>query len=1051
MDQPITASAVAGGGSLVQRRREPVVPRLELDLSIDDSEFDDLNQMYSEYDAQNVHGAEPQVVAQVSKSKKRQQRYTIESQDVVGMLQRNGRNKKKAEKDDSVNFNNNDDAKSSERLLKHLQNLDEFKAATNGCPKANAGKIEVYSLSRKKWWQNRKKLTKKDLLDISNGLLEKYKDLLVENSSELHQMCSKAVASEEIAENLRKKIEVLEEGNQKHRQRYFLEMKKYKDEVRSMERKLITLRNEKQDLKMKCVELLGRIKSDEDKRLGQTEELGRAEESLQEKERVISQLNEKIKNVQLKLEEVEVQGKEEVATMKKDLERKEEDIKLAKIKLSSLLGTSYQTKIDAENGWKSVFNQLNDFVEVKKAKDAQISTLIMEKDQMQGELLLAKKAIGDLQALRSEKTSCKDNHNDDQHKQDHHNHEHLFENFNRKENSLKGGKDFAVVKLDDLWTGQMACHQSSLEKLKEMQELRKELIDSRQRLEKTLNENSILRNTIEENDSVKEMQWRMLIKEKAGELLTKQDEIDTLRSALIKQSNKTADMTVKLEESLSLNRTKDDEIHMLNAVVKKADNKEYCLVTTESMATFKSHVQDLKHENRLLRSQCDRVESMLISAEKDLHSCKKRNDEFLYKNQLLTARCKELENDFEDRDTLLKESKSKLRSLAQQYEELLEEFKDKTHELVLVKAKFEKSQTRLAELEARNISLEEDNLKSSRSCQTLSRELKAVTEEVNDLRARYGNVEQTFKEYEDKIDNLVEKLKNATKAFEKQEKSLKEKTASLSEATDELKTVTAEKEEDHMKFKSESKMLQAKIEDLSSKLEIANEEVERGKKDKSIIDCKLKENRSLLDEMKNLQSNLEKKEEDVEELTAQLGKANAKIELLKKDTAVVEENKSLLNEVRSLQEELKDKEDVLKDLSSQLKEAKKQVEDGKKSAFTAQKAVNFVEEVRNSQGEQKINHQEKKPLRQQVPSKSTTQGHSTSVSFGSSDNSNVSFLQGNSRRQQQQQQVAPAMMGEESDALDLLCMKKKPLRRGRSRESRTDAEAADELKRLVGY
>eukprot|EP00794_Sanderia_malayensis_P006350 gene6351-7077_t len=88
----------------------------------------------------------------------------------------------------------------------------------------------------------------------------------------------------------------------------------------------------------------------------------------------------------------------------------------------------------------------------------------------------------------------------------------------------------------------------------------------------------------------------------------------------------------------------------------------------------------------------------------------------------------------------------------------------KARDLMSVKARFDKSLARLAKADERDILVEEENLRLSRSYNMLMRELKAARVELNVLKVRYGNAEEACKEHEDKIKHDKE-MKQQSKDF----------------------------------------------------------------------------------------------------------------------------------------------------------------------------------------------------------------------------------------------------------------------------------------------
>ena len=126
-----------------------------------------------------------------------------------------------------------------------------------------------------------------------------------------------------------------------------------------------------------------------------------------------------------------------------------------------------------------------------------------------------------------------------------------------------------------------------------------------------------------------------MVQEKDSQLELKDEEMESLRAAFHAESKKAAKLSNELNKSLVMQRTKDDEIQLLNVAAKQDNNGEYCIVTADSMESFKLHIHKTREENRSLMLQIDEVECTLEARDREMHTMAITHENLVKKGKML--------------------------------------------------------------------------------------------------------------------------------------------------------------------------------------------------------------------------------------------------------------------------------------------------------------------------------------------------------------------------------------------------------------------------------
>ena len=303
-----------------------------------------------------------------------------------------------------------------------------------------------------------------------------------------------------------------------------------------------------------------------------------------------------------------------------------------------------------------------------------------------------------------------------------------------------------ILRIEDIWEEQILCYESNIEKMKEVQTMRKTLIKTRQQLEKMIETNLKLRETIKGKKIVKENQLKGFC------------ETGDLRLALVKKKREANLLSKELQQCYVIQKNNEKEIEMLNVSAKSKNTKEYCIVTTESMENFKTQIQKLRKENSYLLNYIDRMEEKMNQSEREMEKCKAINNDLKEWRKFLSKRCVELKVDVNTKTCSVRELKELVRKLKIKNEHGKEEVIDQRYEFDLCRAKLEKAEQRLSQMEELNMKLENDNSTIREKLFKTHYDLQKSLDMIYEMNLRFKNVDEKFKNNEEEIKSLSDDL-----------------------------------------------------------------------------------------------------------------------------------------------------------------------------------------------------------------------------------------------------------------------------------------------------
>eukprot|EP00112_Aurelia_sp_Birch-Aquarium-sp1_P020145 Seg5122.2 transcript_id=Seg5122.2/GoldUCD/mRNA.D3Y31 product="hypothetical protein" protein_id=Seg5122.2/GoldUCD/D3Y31 len=516
-------------------------------------------------------------------------------------------------------------------------------------------------------------------------------------------------------------------------------------------------------------------------------------------------------------------------------------------------------------------------------------------------------------------------------------HQHIIDAVNEKgihpmkssnQSEKEGGsvKSFAVLKVEDMWEEQIACHQSNVVKLREMQNLRRDLIKNREQLERCLKENRKLRESLRSQKELQETRLKVVLNKKITALHKNEEVVENLKMDLIEEKGKVKKLKKELQKSFMMQKNKDEEINLLNATVKAENHDEYCVITNRSMNSFKKHLKKVKDENMGLLNYCDRLEEKMSYINRELELTRKLGSELSNREENFKRRCKELELEMQAKDKVLKELKEIQRVLMQKYENSQEEMKDKKYEAGTYCSKVANSQRRLIEFEKENNKLVEQNSELTKKLAETSRDLQKTIDLVCQMKIRYEDVEAKFTEQD-------EKIKQYTEDVSLKENEIKDLYDELRRKGNNMERVEKDLEESQERSELERNKLMIEIEKYRKELSVLNEKLRDSEDDvefqKKIVADKNKEVQKLNDKIKELdmpegyrteiarlQCKIEIAEEEKEGLRKEVERIKNENKLLEADNdklfqqeaTLEKENQNLLAEMKGLEMKLNQRE-----------------------------------------------------------------------------------------------------------------------------------------------
>lgn len=506
---------------------------------------------------------------------------------------------------------------------------------------------------------------------------------------------------------------------------------------------------------------------------------------------------------------------------------------------------------------------------------------------------------------------------------------------------------FAVLKVEDIWEEQILCHESNVEKLKEMQSLRKNLITTREQLEKAIEENLELKNSIKNDAKVKENRWKELLNKQIFEMQRKEDQIDNLKLELLKNRQEVNSLSKQLRKCMLIQKGKEKEIQLLNVTVKTENGEDYCCVTMESMRNFEMHIRKLREENKYLLRHCDKVEERVNELQKETHIGKKVNNELAAREKMLEESCADLKSEVNSKNSCLRKLKETLRDVEKRYEDGKEEIKDKNCEVSMYKNKLKKMEKRQLEMDDAKKSAECENSVILKKSLETERDLQKSLDMIYQMKLRYENVEEKFKEQEENINKLSDDLilkENEIKSLNGRVKILDSEKESLLIDLEDLRRHkdewTSKLESKTEKYRDEINEFEMKIGSIEEELAKERKECKERQKEIDQLKTEIKEyehkmvnmvGQSDLDLIQNELSEMKNEnkllKEEMNELENEKKEVGEKLVILHTDNEELDSrSRELQNEINQLFDELKEKDKEMVEKENLLKDLKEKLE-----------------------------------------------------------------------------------------------------------------------------
>ena len=723
-------------------------------------------------------------------------------------------------------------------------------------------------------------------------------------------------------------IEKMKLGREEDRMRYKEELERMKkiqnemekenqNELEKMKRNMEEVVREEDKTKRKCEELIQQMKMNLKMfEKGKKSEIERLEKCLIEKDAENKRLRDEVSKISTNLNKVE--NKNEVFVMKMKEALKEKD------KLINKLTVKFEDECLWEKDSNSSIEENCQNAQVRKSRGMKEESFENAKEMNDCELKEEDLSLteADEKVTRCEyKNSAKSTH---QHVIDVVNEKGIHPEKSSKECEEKEGcvKAFAVLKVEDMWEEQIACHQSNVDKLREMQLLRKDLIKNREQLERSLKENRKLKESLRSQKELHESRLKVVLNKKITALHKNEEVVENLKMDLIEEKAKVSKLKKELQKSFMMQRNKDEEINLLNATVKAENNDEYCVITNRSMNSFKKHLKKVKDENIGLLNYCDRLEEKVSNINRELELTRKLGSELSNREVTLQRRCQELELEIQAKNGMFKELKEIQRVLQQKYENAQEEMKDRKYEAGTYCSKVANSQRRLIEFEKENKRLMEQNSELTKRLAETSRDLQKTVDLVCEMKIRYEDVDVKFAEQDEKIKRFTEDVMLKDNEIKDLYDELRRKGNNMERAEKDLEETKERSELERNKLMIENDKYKEELSALTERLRNSEDDVEFQKK---IAADKNKEVQKLNDrinefgkhdqteehrtEIERLQCKIEIAEEEKEGLRKVVERIKNENKLLEVDNdklfqqeaRLEKENKVLLAEMKELE------------------------------------------------------------------------------------------------------------------------------------------------------
>ena len=982
---------------------EVVVPRLDLDLSEDERDFDQLNKMFS----LSVEDASHVEVVHGNNE-------LIGNRRLENSLRNENEKASRSEMECVINQLHRTRGNDRAVLLHHLKYLNSLEKS-EGSKVSNTDEHSLCENGNKmrrkaRWFKRKHTFTKKEMLKLSLESLEKYFEALAKTLGEVDCVSNDLKSELERSDGLETNIKEMEANNdevmRKHREVLAVKNNEIQQfQIMSNEMKE-TLESERKKWKIET----GRLKTtiDENKRSNQQlidECIQNGNKEVEKAAKIIDKLQAEKKEAkissQAKIDELEQSVKEsnrktecsetKVKKLMDEISKKSmpkyeqevnrlEDVIINKesdiINLSEKLMTTEQSSSNTIRNLKEeVLQKDKELIEVKeKYRNQILITRLLEKDspsedkarvgasntgcnrcQGENEKNTEKNSQDSTEVRRSDdkngvaeawKAVAKEKEKNLEGCEAKHqnfidtmmNHEDEAKKATRSDGLVKA---VAILKVEDVWEEQILCHKSNVEKLREMQSLRKNLIRTSEELEQSMQENLELKNEIRCDKIQKKNNWSVLLNKQIFEMQRKDNEIDNLRLEMVKSKEEKDNLSKQLKKCLIFQRSKEMEIELLNVTLKEAAESEgeSCRVTAESMRSLKATIKKLREENQYLLKHSDEMEQMMKESQQKLAEVMKLSKKMKLRGKHWKEKCAKIEEEMNHKDGCLKRIKHAMRQLQIRYENRKEEMKDRKYELFVYDNKLEKNEKRLQNMQKDNEKLERKNSILMKKAVETERDLQNSLDVIYAMKKEHKNAVEKITQGKERIKQVAENLVQKENEVKRLHNCKKSTDNEIERLAKELGNVNSKQEEMMANFESQNEELRNGTDKLELKLANVEEDLSsernKTKQKESEIDLFQREIKDLKAKVAKMRAKNEFiwMEEEVNELKAEINdlrkdklkltkekkEAEDKMELfeagnetLKKRVSSLEnENNQLFGELKEKEKEAKSKDQTL--------------------------------------------------------------------------------------------------------------------------------------------
>ena len=507
------------------------------------------------------------------------------------------------------------------------------------------------------------------------------------------------------------------------------------------------------------------------------------------------------------------------------------------------------------------------------------------------------------------------------------------DNFTSKTLTSDSIKKFAILKVEDIWEEQILCHENSIEKLKEMQNMREKLIKTRQQLERIMQENIDLKEIVKNNQKSRDNRWKEILTKQISEMQKKDNEIDDLKLELLRLKQEANKLSKQLKQSHFIQENKEKEIEILNGSVTSEYTRKNCIITMESMENIKNQITMLREENNYLLSHCDKMDEMMNRQKRELTMYRTKNNDLQEEKEALQDRCADLKSELNLKSCSLRELKEVVRELQFKNENGKDEIIDKKYELDLYNNKLKKAEQRSLSMGGLNSILENENARLKKKLVHRKSDLQNALDLIYKMKIRYKNVDEILNSKEDEIkrlsenlmgkENEIQSLNDVKKMNQIENKKLIEGLKQIESDKKNLEAIIEKGNETH---KGEIENLEIKL--ANAKQELMNQE-NKTKNNENDLELLTEEVKQFKNSMETLMGvrDFDKIEEEIMKIKGEvnvLDKQNYELKNMKEKT----ESRTITfqHQIDTLKQRLKGKEEENNQIYDELIEKEKETE-----------------------------------------------------------------------------------------------------------------------------